>query len=64
MALQAAIPLLDLVEKVSKGLCYFKSRLLTFKATVHKDNQGALILAQLEPRQHTPKSKFHAQKLH
>ena len=49
MALQAVIPLLDLTADVSKGLRYFKSRLLTFKATVQKYNKGALILAQLEP---------------
>lgn len=27
-------------------------------------NQGALILANLEPKQHTPQSKFYTQKLH
>ena len=33
-------------------------------ATVHEDNRGALILSNLEPGQHTPRSKFYAQKLH
>ena len=54
MALRAAIPLLDLIAEVAKGLRHTKLHLLTFKATVHKDNQGALILAQLEPGRHTP----------
>ena len=43
---------------------YTKHKLLTFKATVHKDNQGALILANLEDGRHTPRSKLYAIKLH
>ena len=64
MALQAAIPLLAIVESVVNGLQYKSRRILSFQATVHKDNQGALILATLEPGRHTPRSKFYAIKLH
>ena len=43
MALRAAIPLLAVVSSVTKGLNYLKHQQLTFKATVHEDNQGALL---------------------
>jgi hypothetical protein len=64
MALRAAIPLLAVIESATKGLHFTKHKLLTFKATVHEDNQGALILANLEPGRHTPRSKFYALRLH
>jgi hypothetical protein len=64
MALRAAIPLLDVTKSINDGLRLIVTRLLTFKATVHEDNMGALRLAQLEPGQHTPRSKFYALKLH
>ena len=64
MSLRAAIPFLDLLKEVATGLNYTKSRQLTFAATVHEDNQGALILARLEPGRHTPRSKYYALKLH
>ena len=47
MAMRSAIPLLAFIESVSSGLKYHKHNLLTFKATVHEDNQGALILTNL-----------------
>ena len=64
MALRAAIPLLAVIDSATKGLKFTKHKLLTFKATVHEDNQGALILANLEPGRHTPRSKFYALRLH
>ena len=64
MSLRAAIPFLDLLKEVAKGLHYNKKRLLTFAATAHEDNQRALILAKLEPGRHTPRSKYYAIKLH
>ena len=64
MALRAFIPLQAIVQSVIKGLQYAKSEVVTFKATVHEDNQGALILATLEPGRHTVRSKFYALKLH
>ena len=54
MALRAAIPLLDVTKSINDGLKFTATRLLTFKATVHEDNMGALRLAKLEPGQHTP----------
>ena len=64
MALRAFIPLQAIVQSALKGLRYAKQEVVTFKATVHEDNQGALILANLEPGRHTVRSKFYALKLH
>ena len=63
MALQLVIPLLAVIESVTEGLHYHKHKLLTFKATVHEDNQGALKLGNLETGHYTPRSKFYALKL-
>jgi hypothetical protein len=60
MALCAAIPLIAVTKAVANGLAFTRYQVLTFKATVHEDNQGALILANLEPGRHTPRSKFYA----
>ena len=64
MALRAAIPLLHIASSISKGLHLFAPQKLTFRATVHEDNLGALKLANLEPGRHTPRSKFYGLKLH
>jgi len=49
MALRGAIPLLAVVSSVTNELNYQKHQQPTFKATVHEDNQGVVILANLEP---------------
>ena len=64
MSLRAAIPLMAVTKAINKGLKFAHPRLLTFKATLHEDNMGALRLAQLEPGRNTPRSKFYALKLH
>jgi hypothetical protein len=65
MALRAAIPLIAVTKAVVNGLSFTRERILiTFKATVHEDNQGAIILAKSEPGRHTPRSKFYALRLH
>jgi hypothetical protein len=64
MSLRAAIPLIEITKAINKGLKFTTTKLLTFKATVHEDNMGALKLAKLEPGRNTPRSKFYALKLH
>ena len=64
MSLRAAIPLMDIAKSVTNALRLDSDNILTFRATVHEDNQGALALAKLEPGRHTPRSKFYAIKLH
>ena len=61
---RAAIPLLADIDSRTKGLSFTKRKRLTFKATIHKEIMGALILAKLEPGHHTPQSKFYTLKLH
>ena len=41
-ACRAAIPLLAVIDSATKGLNYIKRNRLTFKATIHEDNMGAL----------------------
>ncbi len=59
-----AIPLLQLIKFVNRAFNLSQQPLVTFKTTVHEDNQGALSLAQLEPGRTTPRSKFYAIKMH
>ena len=64
MALRAAIPLMEVCKYIVKNFGVTRGTLVTFKATVHEDNMGALRLAGLEPGRHTPRSKFYAIKMH
>jgi hypothetical protein len=64
IALRAAIPLLDVIKYVVRSFNVSSSSLLTFKTTVHEDNQGAFRLANLEPGRQTPGSKFYAMRYH
>ena len=65
MALRATIPFLSITRDVIEGLNESAAnQIVTFDATVHEDNQGALTLANLEPGRNTPRSKFYALKLH
>ena len=64
MSLRAAMPLLDLASEIAKGLSFNSDRKLTFKATVHEDNQGALKLSNVEEGHNMPRSKFYALRLH
>lgn len=64
VALRSAIPLLEIIRYVTSAFCVTNSSILTFKTTVHEDNQGALKLAQMEPGRQTPRSKFYAIKYH
>ena len=64
ISLLVAILLLEVTNAINIGFSFVKDQILTFKATVHEDNMGALRLAQLEPGRNTPRSKFYALKLH
>jgi hypothetical protein len=62
--MREVLPLRTLVHTVAKGCGIDHNLLTTFKTTVHEDNTGALALANLEPGQHTPRSKFYDCKYH
>ena len=64
VTLRSVIPLLAVIESVTEGLHYYKNKLLTFKATVHEDNQGELTLGNLETGRCATCSQFYALKLH
>ena len=64
MALGAFIPLLAVVKSSLKGLSYTESSKITFEVTVYEDDQGALILANLDPGRHITGSKFYNIRLH
>ena len=64
MSLRAAIPLLAVCKAVTAGLGLVNEKLIIFHATLHEDNMGAMVLANLEPGRDTPRSKFYALKLH
>ena len=63
-AMREVLPLRNLVKHVAKGCGIDESCLTTFKTTVWEDNMGALTLGNLEPGQHTPRSKFYDVKVH
>ena len=59
------MPFLEVAKSIINGLHQSTdNQTVSFRATVHEDNQGALTLANLEPGRDTPRSKFYALKLH
>ena len=63
-ALREAIPFRDLIHVVAEGVGLTKQCVTDFKTTVWEDNNGALTLANMDPGQHTPRSKFYDCKVH
>jgi hypothetical protein len=63
-AMREVIPLRALIQVVAKGCGVSETTLTTFKTTVWEDNNGALTLANLDPGQQTPRSKFYDVKVH
>ena len=64
MALRTFIPMCKAAKSVVKGLDCLEKQSVKFLATIHEDNLGAVLLANLEARRHTIRSEFHALKLH
>ena len=63
-AMRDVLPLRDLAKGVAKGMGISQDCLTDFKTTVWEDNNGALSLANLEPGQHTPRSRFYQARVH
>jgi len=64
-AMREVLPLNDLVKVMAVALKLDSERSLTsFNTTVWEDNNGALSLANLDPGQHTPRSKHYDIKVH
>ena len=63
-AMREVVPLRELIKTVAVGCGIEEHCLTTFKTTVWEDNNGALTLANLDPGQQTPRSKFYDVKVH
>jgi hypothetical protein len=63
-AMQEALPLRTLVNTVGAGLGMDPGSLTQFKTVAWEDNSRALSLANLEPAQHTPRSRYYSVKVH
>ena len=63
-AMREVLPLRSLTKTVAKGLGISQECVTDFATTVWEDNNGALTLANLEPGQATPRSKFYDSKVH
>jgi hypothetical protein len=63
-AMREVLPLRALIQAVARGLGIPEETITTFQVTVWEDNEGALTLANLDPGQHTPRSKFYDVKVH
>ena len=64
MSLREVLPLRDLVECMSTWSGLGSSVTTNFKVLCWEDNEGAWTLANLDPGQHTPRSKFYDSKVH
>ena len=58
------LPLRDTIQKVANGLGLGPACETTFRTTVWEDNDGCLHLANMDPGQHTARSKFYDCKVH
>ena len=63
-AMKSVLPFQRLVTAVATGAGLSKEQATTFRTTVHEDNNGALILANMEPGRITPRSKHYAIRMH
>ena len=62
--MKEVLPLRDIVKVVAKGCGINLACATTFHATVWEDNISVPTLANLEPGQNTPQSKFYDTKVH
>lgn len=64
IAMREVLPLRALVKTVAKGMGINPNVVTDFKVSVWEDNNGCLTLANLDPGQNTPRSKFYDCKVH
>ena len=64
IAMREVLPLRELVKTVAHGMNLYDRVETDFKVTVWEDNNGCLTLANLDPGQSTPRSKFYDSKVH
>jgi hypothetical protein len=64
IAMREVLPLQELVQMVARGIEINDKVQTNFKVTVWEANNGCLTLANLDPYQSTPRSKFYDSKVH
>ena len=64
IAMREVLPLRDLADALTDGMKLKHDLKTEFKVTVWEDNMGCLTLANLDPGQNTPRSKFYDSKVH
>ena len=64
MVMRLVLPLRDLYKTIGSSLGLDSQVVTHFQTTVWEDNQGCLILANMEPGRQTPRSKHYAIKQH
>jgi hypothetical protein len=64
VAMKAVLSLQRLINGLAVGIGLISECLTTYQTTVHEDNAGALILANMDPGRMQPKSKQYAVKYH
>ena len=64
MAMREVLPLRELVKVVARGLHIDDTLHTAFQVTIWEDNMGCLTLANLDPGQSAPRSKFCDSKVH
>ena len=64
MVMRLVLPLLELYKTIGSSLGIQSEVITEFRTTVWEDNNGCLILANLEPGRQTPRSKHYAIKQH
>ena len=62
--LSEVLPFRNLIRTVARATGLNEDCATDFKVTCWEDNAGALILANSDPGQHTPRSKFYDNKVH
>ena len=63
-AMKEVLPLLEVIKAVATSFGIEPEVMTEFQTTIWEDNMGALHLAQLDPGQHTARSKFYDVRVH
>ena len=59
---QELFPVMDIVSEVGNVVGLVTKDMVSMHVLIHKDNAGALVLAQTRPSQFTPRSKYYTSK--
>jgi hypothetical protein len=63
-AMKDLLPIIILIRELWKAVGLSENFVSNLHCKVHEDNAGALVLANLEPKHYTPRSKHYAIKYH